>query len=238
MSLYTDRPDACEQDASMGEVCVVMFSGGRDSTLAALRLFEQRYRLVLVTVTSEHLTGIQQVERRLDELRSRLRMSATWIHVVQPSRFTLAMQPAHRTCLPCHAAYSGLGLRLALDNGATSVAFGYTDYQSNWLEQTPQAIQLLRQHMRKEGVELLLPVRGLSSKVEAIRELQLAGVSHDALEQKCLVQQFNETLCPAEIATELDRWDHALEQTFQLAKSENLQIMRRVVLGPDEASHD
>ena len=237
MSPYTDRPHVCVQDASMNEVCVVMFSGGRDSTLAALRLSKRKYRLVLVTVSSDHLVGIQQVERRLDELHFKLRMSATWIHVVQPPSFTSVVQPAYRTCLPCHAAYSGLGLRLALENGATSVAFGYAGYQSNWLEQTPQAIRLLRQHMKKEGLDLLLPVLDLSSKVDAIRELQLAGVSHDALEQKCLAQQFNNTLPSTEMAAELERWGHTLEQTFQLAKSEDLKILRRVVLGPDEAPH-
>ncbi|HVB80636.1 MAG TPA: hypothetical protein VNE82_11915, partial [Candidatus Binataceae bacterium] len=35
--------------------CVLMFSGGRDSTLAALRLSKESTSLTLVTVTSDHL---------------------------------------------------------------------------------------------------------------------------------------------------------------------------------------
>src|SRR5438552_11850009 len=54
--------------ADAGEACLLMFSGGRDSTLAALRLHHGRVPLRLVTVTSSHLTGINLVRRRLSEL--------------------------------------------------------------------------------------------------------------------------------------------------------------------------
>ena len=238
MNRYTDGlVDVPEHTTSSGKVCVVMFSGGRDSTLAALRLLRRKYRLLLITVTSDHLTGIHLVRRRLDEFRLKLAMRATWIHVVQPPRFASAMRTGHRNCLPCHAAYFGLGLRFALDNKAPNVAFGYTEYQSNWLEQTPQAIKILRHHLKTHGLELLLPAFDLSSKAEAVRELRSAGLNPDALEQKCLVQQFNNTLCPAELTAELARWDQALERTFQLAQQENLQVIQRITLDSTGLSH-
>lgn len=52
--------------------CVLLFSGGRDSTIAAVRLSRSFERLFLVTITSEHLIGIASVRRRLSELKSRL----------------------------------------------------------------------------------------------------------------------------------------------------------------------
>lgn len=97
---------------------------------------------------------------------------------------------------------------------------------------------MLRHNLRNHGLELLLPAFDLSSKADAIRELQMAGLNHDALEQKCLIQQFNNTLRPAELAAELERWDQALEQTFQLAKQEDVQVVQRVTLDPMELSHD
>ena len=112
MNSCNKRPAIREGFISTEKACIVMFSGGRDSTLAALRLFEKKCRLFLVTVTSDHLFGIDSVKRRLDEFRVKLGVRATWIHVAQPTCFEAAMLTAHRTCLPCHAAYSALGAAL------------------------------------------------------------------------------------------------------------------------------
>lgn len=212
------------------KTCVVMFSGGRDSSLAAVRLYRQGYSLFLVTVTSDHLVGIPSVRRRLDEFRVHLGMKATWLHVVQPASFASTLTSQHKTCLPCHTAYSGLGVRLALDNDAGAVAFGYTIYQSSWLEQTPQGIEILRNRLRTKDLHLLLPVHDLSSRAHAINELQQAGLSPAALEQKCLAQQFNSSLEPSIATAELERWDTALAATFRLAERTRVTILQRVTL--------
>ncbi len=238
MNQYSDRPDPGEGANSTGRDCVLMFSGGRDSTLAALRLSRQQYRLLLLTVTSEHLSGIHSVIRRLNEFRLKFPTRATWLHVVQPSHLVPEMKTGHRTCLPCHAAYSGLGLRFALDNNMSNIAFGYTGYQSTWIEQTPQAIEILRRSLRAHGVDLLLPVSDLPSKADAIRELRLAGLTPDALEQKCLVQQLNNTLPSDELTTELHRWSQALEQVFRHGRYGDIHVVQRVTLGPMELPDD
>lgn len=232
MTQHFADPDISAKTPSRAKTCVLMFSGGRDSTLAAVRLFRQGYRLVLVTVSSDHLVGIATVKRRLGELLAKLEIRATWLHVVQPPHFGSVTSPRHQTCLPCHAAYSAIGLRLALDHDAINVAFGYTGYQSDWLEQTPQAIQTLRYELKTRGIELLLPVVDLSSKAEAIGELQLNGLRDDALEQKCLIQQFNPPLRPGEMTAELQRWGRTLEQTFEVAQREGPEIVECLHLDP------
>jgi PP-loop superfamily ATP-utilizing enzyme len=50
------------------DACLLMFSGGRDSTLAAVRMTRRGSPLILVTVSSSHLVGIDRVRRRLGEL--------------------------------------------------------------------------------------------------------------------------------------------------------------------------
>ena len=52
--------------------CVLMSRGGIDSTLAALRLSKETRSLTLVTVTSDHLVGVDAVRRPLLELRQHL----------------------------------------------------------------------------------------------------------------------------------------------------------------------
>ena len=59
-----------------------MFSGGRDSTLAAIRLSQQFDRLLLATITSDHLVGIDSVRRRLTELAPLLPPGSEWLHVL------------------------------------------------------------------------------------------------------------------------------------------------------------
>jgi hypothetical protein len=41
--------------------CVLLFSGGRDSTISAIKLSAFFERLILVTVTSQHLVGMDAV---------------------------------------------------------------------------------------------------------------------------------------------------------------------------------
>jgi hypothetical protein len=64
---------------------VLMFSGGRDSTIAAVRLSRVVSELILVTVTSSHLVGIDRVRQRIAELRPILPRGSTWLHVGVPS---------------------------------------------------------------------------------------------------------------------------------------------------------
>src|SRR5205807_6393519 len=117
--------------------CVLMFSGGRDSTLGALRLSDADKEIVLVTVTSSHLVGIDHVRQRLKEISPHLPPRTPWVHVRQPAELRTDTSFYERTCLPCHHAYVVSAVGCAKHLGATDMAFGYTQYQSNWPEQTP-----------------------------------------------------------------------------------------------------
>ena len=225
-----DAPLHDASPTSSPEICALMFSGGRDSTLAAVRLLRRHFELLLITVSSNHLVGIEQVRRRLAEFRQRPRMRATWMLVAQPPEFASAMPTEHQTCLPCHMAYAGIGLRMSLASAAKYLAFGYAGYQAHWLEQRPDAVHILRKQLHKSGVRLLLPVSDIASKRDAVRELRAEGLNDNALEQKCLLQQLNVPLRHDEASAEIDRWGRALAGAFCQARQTNFRILERVRL--------
>ena len=195
---------------------LVLFSGGRDSTLSALRLAEQGHPLTLLTVVSGHLVGLGRVEQRINEIWDILPPRSSWGTVRQSMiESTPGLSP--NTCLPCQRDYASVGSLVAKSLGIDSIAFGYTSYQSDWPEQTPEAIESLRHILSDFDLQLLLPVYNLQDKQEALEELRRRGVSQDSLEQKCLKQITNIKLSDSELKTQLSAWEEGLRSLLKAA---------------------
>ena len=195
---------------SMGFSCVLMFSGGRDSTVASIRLANQGYRLILVTVTSDHLEGISAVENRLIELKRHLPQDTLWAlmsdHPVTSPNLCLAQ----RTCLPCFLKYTSLGVIVARMFKVPSLAFGFTKYQSTWPEQTPFAVEGFRRVLASFDIALELPVYDVVTKAEILKELGAFGLNTLSLEQKCTRQITNQEIPGHLIESATDEWSSAL----------------------------
>jgi hypothetical protein len=213
------------------KACVLLFSGGRDSTLAAIRLSAVVEKLILLTVTSEHLIGIDVVRKRLVELKRYLPGDTRWINMVQPAAMPSDRLFQAATCLPCHRSYTALGIIAATRFNAECLAFGYTRYQSDWLEQTPQSIECLTRVLASHGMNLLLPVSDIATKHDAILELEKYSLSTVALEQKCLQQQFNTTLKPSEIENEIAAWEKALTEALRGLSGLKPEILADIIIG-------
>jgi len=208
-----------------------MFSGGRDSTIAALRLRNSFNDLILVTVTSEHLFGIDRVHARLKELKSFLRPSTRWLHVIEPADLSKAGAFKAQTCLPCHHSYTILAFAVAAQCGARAIAFGYAGYQSHWPEQTPAAVERLNRIARANGLSLFLPVYDISHKDDAVRTLEQYGLTTEALEQKCLRQVNNVTLDDDGLRSELTVWEAAIRESLTSKSALSLPIVTDITLG-------
>jgi hypothetical protein len=202
-----------------------MFSGGRDSTLAALRLNEAGQRLVLVTVTSGHLVGLDRVRRRLGEVARRLPPDTPWVRVRQPEELGTDTSFYDQTCLPCHHAYVVVSAVIARALGASRLAFGYAGYQSDWPEQTPLAVSRLAALLERHGIELVLPVYDLHSRDEAVAELTTRGFGSDSLEQKCLRQVFNVALDEARLAQQVELWEKAIETSMTVSPPVDAEVL-------------
>ncbi|ACH37356.1 hypothetical protein Gbem_0325 [Citrifermentans bemidjiense Bem] len=193
---------------------VLMFSGGRDSTLAAARLNSIGVPVTLVTITSKHLEGIGRVHLRLAELARTLPPGTDWLHIEQPDQLQTDTSFYDQTCLPCHHAYVVVSVAIAKKINASKMAFGYTHYQSDWPEQTPLAIARLKTTLARHGIELLLPVYDLPSREVAIEELGAYGLSTSSLEQKCLRQITNVALSEERLIQQVDLWEDAIERSM------------------------
>jgi hypothetical protein len=193
--------------------CILMFSGGRDSTLAAVRLHHRGYIPVLVTVTSAHLTGIQIVRQRLLELKAILPEDTRWYTIRQPQQLHTDTSFYERTCLPCHHAYTVVGVALAMSFRCSHLAFGYVQYQRDWPEQTPLAIERLSAIVSEFGIKLLLPVYNVTSRDRAIEELTANGLSGVPFEQKCTIQVTNIALPDDKLKAQIDLWDRAIRRS-------------------------
>jgi len=203
--------------------CVLLFSGGRDSAIAATRLARTFSKLTLVTVTSEHLIGIEAVHERLRELR-RLVPVAEWLHVAQPRlNGNRDHEHDHQTCLPCHLAYAAVGAAVTRRGASSDLAFGYVRYQADWPEQTPEAVDLLRHELGLTDRTLHLPVYDLDKKADAVAELARLGLTETALEQKCQLQKFHINLGRKQLRRRLQQW--AVEMRAVLKDPPPLRII-------------
>lgn len=209
---------------------ILMFSGGRDSTLAALRLHDAGYALKLVTITAGHLFGLSSVEQRLREIATTLPAETEWLQIVQPALRGTQRFFHRQTCLPCQSAYVVVAGNVARQAGIGKIALGYAGYQAGWPEQGLQATRVLKATLRRHGIELVLPVYDIKSRLSAEQELRARGVSELAFEQKCTRQVNNVELEGAELSQQLELWAKAIDE--ELSKTRLLlSVSRQIHLG-------
>ena len=211
--------------------CLLMFSGGRDSTLAAARLADRGREMSLVTLSSDHLRGVDRVRARVHELASVLPPGTPWLRLRQPDELRTDVSFYERTCLPCHHAYVVAAVAVAALHGATSLAFGYASYQSSWPEQSPMAIQSLEAVLARHGIALSLPVLDLASRSEAISELAARGLNTASLEQKCLRQVDNVRLDDDRLRQQVSLWEAAMEGSLSRLGEVRVEILERSTVG-------
>lgn len=210
---------------------LLMFSGGRDSTLAAMRMHAQGATLALVTVTSSHLVGMDRVRTRLSELAMHLPDDTPWFHVRQPTELRTDTSFYEQTCLACHHAYVAVSGSVARTLSASRLAFGYAGYQKDWPEQSLLAISCLRGVLARHGIELVLPVYDIPSKAAAIAELEALGLNSAALEQKCLQQITNVVLSDERLRQQVGLWEAAIDGSMSKISDIEVDVVERRTLG-------
>jgi hypothetical protein len=211
--------------------CIVMFSGGRDSTIAALRLNAVEVPLRLVTISSGHLIGIERVRGRVRELQRILPSSTTWMQVKQPLDLRTDTSFYEMTCLPCHHSYVVVSGVIASIQGIHRLAFGYAHYQSDWPEQSPLAIERLTTVLARHGIKLELPAYDLDSREGALAALHEAGLSTDSLEQKCIQQVSNVRLPPERLKQQIDLWERSIDASMARLDEIKLDIVQEISIG-------
>lgn len=219
----------CLMKSNPNDKCVLMFSGGRDSTIAAARLSKSFHHLTLITVLFKHLIGIEKVYSRIAQLKKLLPEGSEWLQVVQPE-LPIRKSLNDATCLPCQQAYVSVGAIIAQRYKISDLAMGYSGYQSSWPEQTPYATKGLKRLLESFGIRLHLPVYDIQTKEDALNELMRLGLTHESLEQKCLKQGSNIKLHGDMLKSETDKWLDGISETIRLKDTFIIKIHYRGII--------
>jgi hypothetical protein len=171
----------------------LLFSGGRDSSLAACLLARQGTEVHLLNCDNSVTFG-----RNLFRIRYReLERAYPTCFVMPPSASTAGLfrRIALSTIEDDFARYKKnlivLGSQLAMHTeaivycrlrGIAVVATGFTHYQRHYAEQMPEAVEMLRTFMANNGLSYELPVASYRHEDEVKYSLLDFGVTTKSLE--------------------------------------------------------
>lgn len=177
--------------------CVVLFSGGRDSSLACLEMARKEFDLHLLTFNNGAIMNINYSDYRYGELvklmpnriKSRLLLSSFGLFkeiALMNIEEDFKKYKTNMICLGCKLAMHVLSLVYCIKNDVKLITDGYTEYQKKYMEQSPEIINEVKKLHSEFGVEYLNPVYHVRDKAEVKRRLLIAGMSPKSMEGTCL----------------------------------------------------
>lgn len=183
-----------------------MFSGGRDSSLAACLLAQAGYLVHLLTTSAGASFGEELVEYRVAEIRSAMpKKEFPWTRVSTPGLFRsvalanieedFARWKTNLVLLGSQMASLTEGIVTCINQGYKLLATGYVKYEQDYMEQSPEAVEKMREFCGEFGIELLTPVYDYTSADHVKYALLNFGVSTKSLES---VSLFGDTFSEAE----------------------------------------
>jgi hypothetical protein len=172
---------------------LVLFSGGRDSSLAACLLATAGRRVHLLTCNNGVCIGGDLSQHRYVELQTALGQRLEGRSVLssmglfrrvalQDIESDFARFGKNLILLGSQLATHTEGIMFCLDSGLKSMAAGSTKYQEHFPEQMGVARERLRAFCGEFGVEYLLPVGDFTSEDDVKYRLLDYGVSTKSLE--------------------------------------------------------
>ena len=201
------------------EKVLVLYSGGRDSSVASLLLAKEGYHVILFTyqaglpelvgtngdsapnirhqellrVFPENINSHRVVEGNAYLIRELAIKKTNTEHVVYPIALALAV-------------HSG-AIVYCLKNNIKTVACGYSGYQSikdQYIEQRSDFALLMKNFLAEYGITYLMPV--IDKNEEEVKDtLEKHGISSNSLENKSLFGGI-----PFEVSKALAYWESVL----------------------------
>ncbi|MFJ1759013.1 hypothetical protein ACIOD2_01780 [Amycolatopsis sp. NPDC088138] len=172
---------------------VVLFSGGRDSTLAAVRCIINGQHPILINFDTGFGTGRSLVNNRIDELedcfgKDRITFGNVPIYglvrsvacrdlVEDVQKYGANLIPLGES-LAMHAA----AIVIAKQLSASHVVNGFSGYQSNLPEQIPTSISTIRRFVESYDIKLITPLAKSTYVQDVQYELIQYGITPKSLE--------------------------------------------------------
>lgn len=172
---------------------LVLFSGGRDSSLVACLLASQGANVHLLTCNNGVSIGCDLSAYRYNEIKSCLSSRIVGRTIVSTMGLfrRIALANIEQDFERFHKNLIVLGSQLAIhteaviycrNRGLAAVASGFTAYQSSFAEQMPAAITRLTSFLREFDIDYATPISGYQSADEVKYRLLDFGVSTKSLE--------------------------------------------------------
>ncbi len=175
----------------------LMFSGGRDSALAAAYYAEKLHGVHLITFENTGCYPVNIAAARVAELRVR------WpIQIIEWSQLSAAkilrdialrdiaadvtQYGCNLVCLGSALAMVARSIHYCLSRSISLLAVGYSGYQQHFPEQSPAAIGFLTEFARDYSIDLRCPMSRLTTEEQARDLLESLGLSPKALESSGL----------------------------------------------------
>lgn len=209
--------------------CLLLYSGGKDSTLAAIRLYRSGYNVHFIHFDNGHmldqdkpyLTFLETFNKDKDYYFDYSLSSVDikdlfdeyyneWSSKISNDKEL----DSEIRCLSCRMAMYTKVIQIAKERGYKYIAEGARISQKFMLEQLP-ITQRLKDLASSHGIKLLLPVLYVDDDQKEIEELLENGHSSKTWESKCLIGK------PAKDKTEedeqiiIDYYDKIIEPNVQ-----------------------
>ena len=209
--------------------CLLLYSGGKDSTLAAIRLYRSGYNVHFIHFDNGHmldqdkpyLTFLETFNKDKDYYFDYSLSSVDikdlfdeyyneWSNKISNDKDL----DSEIRCLSCRMAMYTKVIQIAKERGYKYIAEGARISQKFMLEQLP-ITQRLKDLASSHGIKLLLPVLYVDDDQKEIEELLENGHSSKTWESKCLIGR------PAKDKTEedeqiiIDYYDKIIEPNVQ-----------------------
>ncbi|HXN74470.1 MAG TPA: hypothetical protein VN861_18120 [Candidatus Acidoferrales bacterium] len=184
-----------------------------------------------MTVKSPYMSGLRNLELRLEELKRVLAVECEWMLVPEKRLLPYHASGEDLGCIGCHFGYFASAYSIARQLGCDCIACGFVEYQNSWVEQTRYSVARLRDLMSEYGIKLVLPVAELRSKAEVQAELVTYGVTQDSLELKCSKQGIDPGLAESPLKAIVDQGIEALRVALENDQRSEQPLQTIVVSG-------
>ena len=180
---------------------LLLYSGGKDSTLAAIRLYNAGYNIHFIHFDNGHMCDqdkpyltFQETFGKKDDFYFDYELSSVDIkHIFEEyysnwsTNFTNdPLLTSEIRCLSCRMAMYTKAIEIAKEQGFKYIAEGARISQKFMLEQLP-ITNRLKELAESQGIKLLLPVLYVDDDQKEIEELLANGHSSKTWESKCLI---------------------------------------------------
>ena len=180
---------------------LLLYSGGKDSTLAAIRLYNAGYNIHFIHFDNGHMRDqdkpyltFQETFGKKDDFYFDYELSSVDIKPIFEEYYSnwstnFTNDPALTSeirCLSCRMAMYTKAIEIAKKEGFKYIAEGARISQKFMLEQLP-ITNRLKELAESQGIKLLLPVLYVNDDQQEIEELLANGYSSKTWESKCLI---------------------------------------------------